>query len=175
MYPVAEIERLIAPSLASLGYRLVRVRLSGGHRPVLQVMVERAAAQGLNPDVTVDDCAEISHTLSALLDVEDPIRGSYTLEVSSPGIDRPLVRKRDFERFAGFDAKLETRELFDGRRRFKGRLIGVVGEAVRVELDTGAVDLPLSEITQAKLMLSDALIAAAQREKRGRQASPNDD
>lgn len=171
MYAVADIERLIAPSLDSLGYRLVRVKLSGGHRPVLQVMVERAEAEGLSAGVGVDDCVEISRMLAALLDVEDPIHGSYTLEVSSPGIDRPLVRKRDFERFAGFDAKLETRRPFDGRRRFKGRLIGVFGESVRVELDGGAVDLPLSEIAQAKLMLSDALIAAAHRETKGNQAS----
>lgn len=161
MNPAADIERLIAPSLASLGYRIVRVRLSGGHRPVLQVMVESAAAQGLMSGVGVGDCVEVSRTVSALLDVEDPIRRSYTLEVSSPGIDRPLVDRRDFERFAGFAARVETREPRAGRRRFKGRLLGLVGEAVRLEMDDGTLEVPLSEIAQAKLLLTDALVAAA--------------
>ena len=161
MNPAANIERLIAPPLASLGYRIVRIRLSGGQRPVLQVMVESAAAQGFDSDVGVDDCAEISRTVSALLDVEDPIHRGYVLEVSSPGIDRPLVDRRDFERFAGFAARVETHAPRQGRRRFKGRLLGVVGEEVHLETDSGTVEVPLSEIAQAKLLLTDALIAAA--------------
>ncbi len=159
MNAAADIERLIAPSLASLGYRIVRVRLSGGQRPVLQVMFESAAAQGLDSGVGVDDCAEVSRTVSALLDVEDPIRRGYTLEVSSPGIDRPLVDRRDFERFAGLAARLETHQLLEGRRRFKGRLLGVVGDEIHLETDAGRVEVPLSEIAQAKLLLTDALIA----------------
>ncbi len=160
MNAAADIERLIAPSLASLGYRIVRVRLSGGQRPVLQVMFESAAAQGLDSGVGVDDCAKVSRTISALLDVEDPIHRGYTLEVSSPGIDRPLVDRRDFERFAGLAARVETRQLHEGRRRFKGRLLGVVGDEVQLETDGGTVEVPLSEIAQAKLLLTDALIAA---------------
>ncbi len=144
MNAAADIERLIAPSLTSLGYRIVRVRLSGGQRPVLQVMFESAAAQGLDSGVGVDDCAKVSRTVSALLDVEDPIRRGYTLEVSSPGIDRPLVDRRDFERFAGLAARVETRQLHEGRRRFKGRLLGVVGDEVHLETDGGTVEVPLS-------------------------------
>ena len=114
---------MIAPALSEMGFSLVRIHLSGGARPVLQIMAERSDESGM----TVDDCAAISHTVSAILDVEDPISGTYTLEVSSPGIDRPLVRRRDFERFAGFEAKIETHGAIDGRRRFRGRLAGMDG------------------------------------------------
>jgi ribosome maturation factor RimP len=165
MDPAADIERLIAPSLAALGYQIVRVRLFGGGRPVLQVMAEPVDAEGLNCGMTVDDCAEISRTVAALLDVEDPIPGTYTLEVSSPGIDRPLVRKRDFERFAGLEARIETRDPIDGRKRFKGRLLGVAGEAVRLWLQDREVELPLSAIAQAKLLLTDELLAAIEDER----------
>ncbi len=137
----------------------------------MQVMFESAAAQGLDSGVGVDDCAEVSRTVSALLEVEDPIRRSYTLEVSSPGIDRPLVDRRDFERFAGLAARVETRQLHDGRRRFKGRLLGVVGDEVHLETDAGTVEVPLSEIAQAKLVLTDALIEAARSAGRPQQSS----
>ncbi len=140
-----------------MGYEIVRVQLSGGRRPVLQIMAERVDGAPM----TVDDCADISRTVSALLDVEDPISGAYHLEVSSPGIDRPLTRLKDFERYAGFEARIETKALIDGRRRFKGVLKGTAGETVRVEIEGGALaELPFGGILRAKLVLSDALIAA---------------
>ena len=151
------VQGIIAPTVAAMGYEIVRVQLSGGRRPVLQVMAERADGAAM----TVDDCADISRTVSALLDVEDPISGAYHLEVSSPGIDRPLTRLKDFERYAGFEARIETKALIDGRRRFKGVLKGIAGERVRVETEDGAVaELPFGGILRAKLVLTDALIAA---------------
>src|SRR3546814_4228364 len=118
----ARIEEIVAPSLADLGYDLVRVSLTGAAaRMTLQVMAERRDGAGM----TVEDCAAISRAVSALLDVEDPIRGAYVLEVSSPGIDRPLTRARDYERFAGYEAKVELRRTMDGRRRYRGRLMGL--------------------------------------------------
>ena len=151
------VQRIIAPTISAMGYEVVRVQLSGGRRPVLQVMAERTDGAPM----TVDDCADISRTVSALLDVEDPIAGAYHLEVSSPGIDRPLTRLKDFERFAGHEARIETRALIDGRRRFKGVLRGVAGEVVRMETEDGAVtELPFAGILRAKLVLTDALIAA---------------
>lgn len=152
---------LIEPTLQAMGYALVRVALAGSAgRPTLQVMAERNDGAGMS----VDDCAAISEAVSAILDVEDPISGAYTLEVSSPGIDRPLVKKADYERFAGFEAKLETAQPVDGRKRFRGRLLGAATDAVRVKLDTGEeVELPLDRIAKAKLVLTDELIAAGTR------------
>jgi ribosome maturation factor RimP len=149
---------LITGPLEGLGYELVRVQLSGGDRPVLQIMAERADGAGM----TVDDCADISRSVSALLDAEDPIAGAYTLEVSSPGIDRPLTRPRDFERFAGFDARIETHESIAGRRRFKGRLLGLEAGVVSLAVDEDTVRLPIEAIAKARLVLTDELIAAAQ-------------
>jgi ribosome maturation factor RimP len=123
----AAVERLVAPSLAATGFEVVRVQLLGQYSPVLQIMIERTDRRA----ISVDDCADVSRTVSALLDVEDVIPGSYTLEVSSPGIDRPLTRPEHFVRFAGFEAKLETRIPLDGRKRFTGRLLGLEGERVR--------------------------------------------
>lgn len=147
---------MIAPSLEAMGYRVVRVAFTGGRRATLQVMAERSDAATM----TVDDCAAISHTVSALLDVADPVEGAYMLEVSSPGIDRPLVRREDFERFAGFEAKLELARPRDGRRRFRGRLLGVDGDDVRLLVGDEPVLLPLAEVARAKLVLTDELIAA---------------
>jgi len=151
------IERIIEPSLTGLGYELVRVVLSGAQRPILQIMAERSD----HAPMTVDDCALISRTLSALLDVEDPLDGTYTLEVSSPGIDRPLTRLKDFERFAGHEARIEMRWPIDGRKRFRGILLGVRSYLVRVKLEEGEAELPFPDISKAKLVLTDALIAAS--------------
>jgi len=151
----AAVERLVAPSLAATGYEVVRVLFMGHHRPVLQIMIERTDRRALS----VDDCAEVSRTVSALLDVEDLITGAYTLEVSSPGIDRPLTRPEHFVRFAGFEAKLETRMPLDGRKRFTGRLLGLEGERVRIATAEGELALPLSDLQRAKLVLTDELIA----------------
>lgn len=163
MEETRRIEELIAPSLEALGYEVVRVRLNGGRRPTLQVMIER---QDLGP-LSLDACAEASKTISALLDVEDPLKGAYVLEVSSPGIDRPLVRLRDFERFAGFEAKIELKQPIEGRRRFRGRVLGADSGSVRIRVDHDELSLPIDVVKTAKLVLSDELIAATQRERRG--------
>ena len=155
-----KIEAMIAPSLDAMGYRVVRVAVTGGRRATLQIMAERHDEQAM----TVEDCAEISRTVSALLDVADPIAGAYTLEVSSPGIDRPLVRREDFARFAGFEAKIELNAPQDGRRRFRGTLLGVEGDAVRLLVDDAPVALPLAAVARAKLVLTDALLAASRAE-----------
>lgn len=147
---------LIREPLEDMGYELVRVRLSGGARPVLQVMAERADGGAM----TVDHCTEISHGVSALLDAEDPIAGAYTLEVSSPGIDRPLTRPRDFERFAGFEARIETRDAIAGRRRFKGKLLGLAEGMVSIDVEGETKRLPMESIAKARLVLTDELIAA---------------
>lgn len=152
------IAALIAPVLEGMGYSLVRVQQSGGRRPTLQVMAERRDGRAM----TVEDCATISRVLSAKLDVDDPIAGPYNLEVSSPGIDRPLTRLADFERFAGALARIETRAPIDGRRRFTGRILGVDGDNVRVRIETGDVTIGFPAIGRAKLVLTDELIAAAQ-------------
>jgi len=157
MNDTGRIETLIAPTIEGLGYEIVRVSLSGGQRPVLQVMAERRDRAA----ITVDDCEVISRAVSAVLDVEDPIVGAYTLEVSSPGIDRPLTRLADFERFAGFEARIETRQPIDGRRRYQGVLRGIDGAAVWVETAQGRAVLPFAEIQRAKLILTDALLAAS--------------
>ncbi len=151
------IESLISPTMESMGYGLVRVRLFGQQRLRLQVMIERLDEAPLD----VDDCAEASRAISAVLDVDDPIVGSYTLEVSSPGIDRPLVRLADFTRFAGFAAKIELDAPIDGRRRFAGRLVGVNEDAVKLTTETGEVALPYERIAKAKLVLTDDLLAAS--------------
>jgi ribosome maturation factor RimP len=150
------IQQIIAPSVEAMGYDIVRVQVSGTQRPTLQVMAERKD----NAAMTVEDCADISRAVSALLDVEDPISSAYTLEVSSPGIDRPLTRLKDFERFVGFEARVETRFPLDGRKRFRGVLKGVEEGAVRIETDTGPASIPFDTIQRAKLILTDALIAA---------------
>lgn len=160
--PSEKVATLIEPTLQDMGYQLVRVVISGSRRPTLQVMAERS---DLEP-MTVEDCAAISRAVSALLDVEDPIPSAYRLEVSSPGIDRPLVRRADFERFAGFDARVETEAPIDGRRRFQGRLLGMVEDRVRLRLAEGDRELPLAAIRKAKLVVTDALLAAAQAERR---------
>ena len=132
-----QITELIEPTLNEMGFELIRVLVTGGQRPTLQIMVERADLAPL----TVEHCAGASRAISALLDVADPIAGAYRLEVSSPGIDRPLVRRADYERFAGLEARLETELPIDGRRRFRGRLIGLAGDRVRLALPGGrAVD-----------------------------------
>ncbi len=158
----SDVERLIAPTLEAMGYEVVRVRMVPKGRPTLQVMAERRDG----PGPTADECAEISRVVSALLDVADPIAGAYELEISSPGIDRPLVRRGDFERFAGHEAKIETRRPIDGRRRFRGRLAGVHGDGVRIALGDRQAEIPIGEIAAAKLVLTDELIAATDKRRR---------
>ena len=154
-----EIARIIEPSLDAMGYRLVRVAATAQRGTTLQIMAERRD----DAPMTVDDCAEISRSVSALLDVADPIASAYTLEVSSPGIDRPLVRPEDYDRFAGYEARIDLSAPFDGRKRFRGRLLGRADDAVRLVAETGEVRLPLAGIAKAKLVLTDELLALAQR------------
>jgi ribosome maturation factor RimP len=154
----ASIAELIAPSLDGMGYALVRVAFSGGRRATLQIMAERKDGVPM----TVEDCADISRAVSALLDVADPIDGAYNLEVSSPGIDRPLVRPEDFVRFAGFEARVELQHGLEGRKRFRGKLLGFDDGKVRLVTETGdVVALPYADVARAKLVLTDDLIAAA--------------
>jgi ribosome maturation factor RimP len=154
----SRIQDLIEPSVDELGFDVVRVQMSGKDTVSMQIMVERKDGQGM----TVDDCASVSRAISTLLEVDDPIKGAYTLEVSSPGIDRPLVRIRDFERFLGFQAKIEINQPLDGRRRFKGELLGVKDDVVRILVEGVEVNLPHPDIHKAKLLMTDDLIAAAE-------------
>lgn len=151
------LEVLIAPPLDGLGYELVRVVLQGRTRPTLQIMAERKDGNGM----TVDDCADISRSVSALLDVEDPIQGEYVLEVSSPGIDRPLTRSKDFVNWAGHEAKVETLAPVDGRKRFRGKLLGLDSDGrVKMLTETGEVAMDMADIKSAKLVLTDELVDA---------------
>ena len=151
------IAALIEPSLTAMGYDLVRVMIDGKRQARVQIMAERSDGSGMG----VEDCAQVSRQISAILDVEDPIEGSYTLEVSSPGIDRPLMKPADYERFAGHVAKVELRTARDNRRRFTGTIKGLESEAVVLDTEEGSVALPLSEIERAKLVLTDALLKSA--------------
>ncbi|TCO73472.1 ribosome maturation factor RimP [Rhodovulum euryhalinum] len=149
---------ILTPLIEGMGYELVRIRLMGGNTKTLQIMAERPEG-----GIEVDDCARISTAVSALLDVEDPIEDAYTLEVSSPGIDRPLTRLKDFETWEGHEAKIETTEQIDGRRRFKGMLQGTEGNEVLIEIDgpDGApvtIGLEFEWLSDAKLVLTDELI-----------------
>jgi ribosome maturation factor RimP len=161
LFETRPITTMIAPSLEAMGYRLVRVAFTGGRRPTLQIMAERRDEAAMS----VDDCADISRTVSALLDVADPIPVAYALEVSSPGIDRPLIERDDFARYAGYEAKIEMANLIDGRKRFRGRLLGVADDAVRVALADREVVLPLAAVVRAKLVLTDELLAAARKQQ----------
>lgn len=147
---------MVRPTMESLGYWLVRVQVAGRHRPRLQIMAERADGQPM----LLDDCTALSHAISALLDVEDPIASAYTLEVSSPGIDRPLVKLDDYDRFAGFEARIELARPIEGRRRYRGRLLGTVDGDVLMTADGTEVRLPFADIQRAKLVLTDDLLAA---------------
>ena len=144
---------IVQPVIEDMGFELVRIRLMSGETPTLQIMAERP--QG---GIEVDDCAEISTAVSAVLDVEDPILDAYTLEVSSPGIDRPLTRLKDFETYEGYEARVETAEMIDGRKRFKGVLAGIEGNEVLINLDEGTVGLDFDWLADAKLVLTDELI-----------------
>lgn len=155
----AAIAELSEPVLESLGFRLVQVRMLSGQGIIVEIMAER-------PDgsMTIDDCRTVSLALSPVLDVHDPISGAYRLQISSPGIDRPLVRPTDFDQWAGFEARIELKELIDGRRRFRGILEGFEDGEVRIEVDLGKehgvklLGLPIGVIDEAKLVLTDELV-----------------
>ncbi|MBL4892057.1 MAG: ribosome maturation factor RimP [Rhizobiaceae bacterium] len=169
----AQVANIIEPEIEELGFRLVRVKLSGLNGLTLQIMAER-------PDGTmsVGDCEKVSRAIAPVLDIEDPIANAYHLEMSSPGIDRPLVRKSDFEKWAGHMAKLETRQMIDGRKRYKGTILSVDGDDIVFrresvgEGESESFTLPAGEILEAKLILTDELIREAlQRDKSLRVAS----
>jgi ribosome maturation factor RimP len=162
------IAELIEPTLKDLGFELVRVQHSKGPRSAtLQVMAEPIDRQRA---MVVDDCAEISHALSAVLDVADAVAGPYRLEVSSPGIDRPLVRPADYERFAGQAARLELVEPIDGRKKFRGVLAGLDGEAVLIDIEGERQRIPLTRIGKARLSLPEGLPGGPGRGARRRRA-----
>lgn len=159
---------IITPVIEDMGFELVRVRLMSGKTTTLQIMAERPEG-----GIEVDQCAEISTAVGAVLDVEDPILDEYTLEVSSPGIDRPLTRLKDFQTFEGYEAKIETTELIDGRRRFKGVLAGVEGDDVLINIEEGTVGLNFDWLSDAKLVLTDELITEMLRQRKA--AAINED
>lgn len=148
-----KLAELLNPILEDLGFEMVRVRLSNGNPSTLQIMADR-----LDGQIGVDELAEINTSVGTILDVEDPIPENYTLEISSPGIDRPLTRKKDFDSFQGFEAKVETTELIDGRRRFRGVLAGVNNDEVLINLEEGTIGLKFTWLSDARLVLSDDLI-----------------
>jgi ribosome maturation factor RimP len=167
----ADVAALAEPVLIDMGFRLVRVAISGRDGTTVQIMAER-------PDgtITVQECAEISRNLSPVLDAHDPISGHYTLEISSPGIDRPLVRPSDFEDWAGYEAKVELKEASSGRKRFRGVLEGVEDGEVRLEVELDQVGqqvigLPIGMIGEARLVLTDDLVREALRRSKAEMAA----
>jgi ribosome maturation factor RimP len=154
----ADIATLAEPVLDGLGFRLVRVRIMGGQDTIVEIMAERS-----DGSMTVEDCKLISHNLSPVFDVHDPLPGSYRLQVSSPGIDRPLVRPSDFDHWTGHEAKIELKEPVGGRKRFRGVLDGYVDGEVRIHADLGkdgrqVLGFPLALVGEARLVLTDALV-----------------
>ncbi len=158
---------ILTPVIEDMGFDLVRIRLMGGNTPTLQIMAERPEG-----GIEVDECANISTAVSATLDVEDPITDAYNLEVSSPGIDRPLTRLKDFETYEGYEAKIETADLIDGRKRFRGVLAGVEDGEVLLNMDEGTVGLKYDWLAEAKLVMTDELIKEM---LRARKAAPVDE
>jgi len=156
---------IVGPAIEGLGFELVRIRLMGGKTRILQIMADR-------PDggIGVDECGDISTAVSAVLDVEDPLEDNYVLEVSSPGIDRPLTRLKDFDVWKGWEARIETTELIDGRRRFKGDLAGIEGDEVLITIEEGGEDvtigLKFDWLSDAKLILTEELISEMLRQKK---------
>lgn len=157
----AKIARIVEPVVEDLGFALVRIKVSGLNGMTVQIMAER-------PDgtLTIDDCEQISRNVSPVMDVEDPVEREYHLEVSSPGIDRPLTRARDFDAWSGFEARVELAVSHEGRKRYRGILLGVREGAAGIRLDDAEkpeVWLPIDDIAEAKLVLSDDLIKSAGR------------
>ncbi|MGC8524629.1 MAG: ribosome maturation factor RimP [Acidibrevibacterium sp.] len=153
----AKLAARITPTLEALGYELVRVAVTGRERPVVQIMADRADGARFG----IEDCEALSRTLGAVLDVEDPLPGAWTLEVSSPGIDRPLTRAKDWNRFAGHLARVEMVVAQEGRKRFVGIVLGADHATARLRLEDGSeIALPRTEIRRAKLVLTEALLAA---------------
>jgi ribosome maturation factor RimP len=162
---------IVQPVVEGMGFELIRIRLMGGQRRILQIMADKPEG-----GIDVDDCGRISTAVSAVLDVEDPLEDAYILEVSSPGIDRPLTRLKDFDTWDGWEARVETTELIDGRRKFRGTLMGTEGDEVLIEIeDKGApvtIGLRFDWLSDAKLILTDDLIAEMLRQKKAAGIDP---
>ena len=152
-----KIEELITPTINSLGYDLVRVQILDEGTKTLQIMVDRLDEANL----TVDDCSVISKEISVIIDINDPIGENYLLEVSSPGIDRPLLRFKDFEKYAGFHARVDMSIALEGRKKCKGKLTGIEGDNIRIKVKEETYLLPFSKIEKAKLTLTQELLDAA--------------
>jgi ribosome maturation factor RimP len=164
---MSHLQPIIEPVVEAAGYRLVRLRLMAGKTKTLQIMAER-------PDGTmnVEDCAKLSRALSEFLDAEDHIEGEYNLEISSPGIDRPLTRQSDFARWAGHEARIDLVNPDEtGRKKFKGLLLGLDGNDVMFEADSKRFQISFRNIAEAKLVLSDKLIQEDLRARKGKEAS----
>lgn len=151
---VHHLNSLLEPAINNMGYEVVRIMTIGVQNPTLQIMIEPKD----HSQLSVDDCAKVSKTISALLDEKDPIAGEYTLEVSSPGIDRPLTKPEHFARFVGYEAKIETSEAVDNRKRFKGIIKSLEnGNVVAIEMENVIYQIPFDNISKAKLVLNDEL------------------
>lgn len=163
-----KITQMVVPSLDAMGYHIVQIKLAdSAKRKTLTLMSERKDGVMMS----FDDCTEISRTVSALLDVEDPIAGAYNLEVCSPGIDRPLTRAEDYTRYKGFEAKLETLIPIEGRKRFKGKINGLMGGHVQMHTEQGQdVEIPLSNIRTSKLVMTDELVKAFLKDQKKKKA-----
>ncbi len=172
----ARVAAIAEPVLHGLGFRLVRVRISGAQGCTVQIMAER-------PDgsMTIDDCEDVSRALSPVFDVADPLDTAYRLEISSPGMDRPLIRRSDFERHVGHAAKIEMAVPVAGRRRFRGTIVAVEGDAARIRRDDAAEGedgealLPIEEMAEARLVLTDDLIGEALRHSKAAGREPDQD
>lgn len=162
---------IVRPAIESSGHELVRLRLMGGKTRTLQIMADRPEG-----GIQIDELGDITHAVSAVLDVDDPLEEAYTLEVSSPGIDRPLTRLKDFDTWRGYEARLETAELIDGRRRFKGELAGTDGEEVLISIedqgDEVTIGLRFDWLSDAKLVLTDELIAESLKSRKAADPDP---
>lgn len=163
---------IVRPAVEAMGFELVRLRLMGGKTKTLQIMADRPEG-----GIQIDELGEITHAVSAVLDVEDPLEEAYTLEVSSPGIDRPLTRLKDFDTWEGYEARVETSEMIDGRRRFKGRLAGTEGHEVLIAIEDGedeiTIGLNFDWLSDAKLVLTDDLIAESLKSRKATAPDPS--
>lgn len=152
------LQDLLEPAISNLGYEVVRILIIGQKNPTLQIMIDRLDGR----DITVEDCTTVSRAVSALMDEKDPIKDQYSLEISSPGLDRPLTKIEHFKRFAGYEARVETSVEVNERKRFKGKLLNVDNQdQIHIEMNGTDYAIPFADISKAKLILTDELLQAA--------------